>query len=120
MHIKWKNCSRAWKGQHFNPKEGKLATISCEAVCDRGLYCWHWYAGRCGTSNDISVKNVQRQFRCLKGHLKNFREERLKWSDQEIIFVSSVSVSLHNILVQMNDSGELDGEIADDGDLFAS
>lgn len=55
MHLKWKNCPRSLKGQYHNPKDGKLATISCEAMCDRNLYCWHWYAGRCGTNNDITV-----------------------------------------------------------------
>lgn len=56
MHVKWKNCPRAIKGQYFNPKaDGKLATISCEALCDRNLYCWHWFPGRCGTNNDITV-----------------------------------------------------------------
>lgn len=43
------------KGQFHNPKNGKLATISCEAIVDHGLYCWHWFAGRAGTNNDLTV-----------------------------------------------------------------
>lgn len=55
MHMHWKNCPKALKGQYHNPKDGKLATISCEALVDRNLYCWHWFSGRCGTNNDITV-----------------------------------------------------------------
>lgn len=55
MHLHWKNCPQAYKGQYHNPKDGKLATISCEALCDSDLYCWHWFVGRCGTNNDITV-----------------------------------------------------------------
>ena len=32
MHLNWKNCPVAYKGQYHNPKGGKLATISCEAL----------------------------------------------------------------------------------------
>lgn len=49
------NCPKAFKGQYHNPKDGTLATISCEAVVDRNLYCWHWFPGICGTNNDITV-----------------------------------------------------------------
>lgn len=55
MHVKWKNCLRSLKGQYHNPKERKIARISYEALCDRNLHCWNWYAGRCGGNNDISV-----------------------------------------------------------------
>ena len=55
MHLNWKNCPLAFKGQYNNPKDGKLATISCEALCDSSLYCWHWFPGRCGTNNDLTV-----------------------------------------------------------------
>eukprot|EP00170_Pyropia_yezoensis_P001759 contig_7532_g1763 len=55
MKILWKNCPRALKGQYHNPKDGKLAVISCEAVADGDLYCWHWFAGRPGTNNDLTV-----------------------------------------------------------------
>lgn len=55
MKIKWKNCPRAFKGQYYNPKDGKLAVLSCEAVADGDLYCWHWFAGRPGTNNDVTV-----------------------------------------------------------------
>ena len=55
MHLHWKNCPLAFKGQYHNPKDGKLATISCEALCDSSLYCWHWFAGRCGKNNAVTV-----------------------------------------------------------------
>lgn len=32
-----------------------MATIACEAWCDHSLYCWHWYPGRAGTNNDLTV-----------------------------------------------------------------
>ena len=49
------NCPRAFKGQYHNPKDGHLATISCEAVGDSQFYCWHWFPGCCGTNIDITV-----------------------------------------------------------------
>jgi len=55
MKLHWKNCPRALKGQFHNPKEGKLAVISCEAVTDGDLYCWHWFAGRPGNNNEKTV-----------------------------------------------------------------
>jgi Plant transposon protein len=55
MHISWKQCPFELKGQYKNPHAGKLATISCEGVCDHDLYCWSWYAGRAGTNNDLTV-----------------------------------------------------------------
>ena len=55
MHLHWKNCPLAFKGQYHNPKDGKVTTISCEALCHSSLYCWHWFSGRCGTNNDITV-----------------------------------------------------------------
>ena len=39
MHIHWKNCPKALKGQYHNPKAGKRATISCEAMVDNDLHC---------------------------------------------------------------------------------
>lgn len=55
MKAKWKNCPRALKGQYKNPKDSKLAVISCEALVDGSLYCWHFFAGRPGTNNDVTV-----------------------------------------------------------------
>ena len=55
IHLHWKDRPLAYKGQYHNPKDGKLATISCEALCDSSLYCWHSFAGGCGTNNDITV-----------------------------------------------------------------
>ena len=55
MKVFWKNCPAAEKGQHLNKKDGKLASIQCEAWCDHDLYCWSWNSGRVGTNNDITV-----------------------------------------------------------------
>lgn len=55
MHINWKNCPLELKSQFHNSKNGKLATISYETIVDHGLYCWHWFAGRAGTNNDLKV-----------------------------------------------------------------
>ena len=49
------NCPKAFKGQYHNPKDEKLAKLSFEAVVDRNLHFWHWFPGRCGTNNDITV-----------------------------------------------------------------
>lgn len=50
---KWKNCLSSLKGQYQNPKVDKLASVSCEGVCNNGLYSWSWYAGRAGTKKDL-------------------------------------------------------------------
>lgn len=55
MKIKWKSRPRAYKGQYHNTKDGKLAVLSCEALVDGDLYCWHWFAGQPETNNDITV-----------------------------------------------------------------
>lgn len=55
MKLRWKNCPRAHKGHYYNPKDSKLTVISCEAVADGDLYCWHWFAGQAGTNNDLTV-----------------------------------------------------------------
>ena len=55
IHMHWKNCLKSLKGQYHIPKDGKLATVSCEALFDRPLFCWHWFSGRFGTKNDIIV-----------------------------------------------------------------
>jgi hypothetical protein len=55
MNIKWKQCTNAYKGQLQNPNNLKLATISCEAVADLNIYCNHWFVGRAGTKNDLTV-----------------------------------------------------------------
>ena len=55
MHLHWKNRRRANKGQYHNPKDCKLAMLSCETVADSDLYCWHWFDGRCGSNNDIAL-----------------------------------------------------------------
>ena len=55
MAVKWKNCPKSWKGQYHNPRHGKLASVSVEALCDSNLYCWHVFVGQPGTNNDITV-----------------------------------------------------------------
>jgi Plant transposon protein len=55
MHLHWKICPYQLKGQYKNPHASKLASVSCEAITDHTLYCWSWFAGRCGTNNDITV-----------------------------------------------------------------
>lgn len=67
MHLHWKNCPKEFKGQYHNPKSGKLATISCEALVDTELYCWHWFAGRAGTNNDITVMDNSPLFNDILG-----------------------------------------------------
>lgn len=63
MWVRWmvcicirRNAPLHKKGQHHNPKDGKPATISCEALRDSSSYCWHMFACRCGTTNDLMVK----------------------------------------------------------------
>lgn len=63
MKLYWKNCPFYDKGQYKNSKESKLATIVCEAWCDSQLYCWHWFPGRAGTNNDITVLYSSALFR---------------------------------------------------------
>lgn len=55
MHLHWKNFPKAIKARYHIPKAGKLAKISCEAMVGHDLYCWHWFSGRVGTTNDITV-----------------------------------------------------------------
>ena len=55
MHLHWKNFPLAYKWEYHNPKDGKLASISCQALCDSSLYCWNLFSGRCGTNNEINV-----------------------------------------------------------------
>lgn len=186
MTIKWKNCPRAFKGQYHNPKDGKLAVLRCEAVVDGDLYCWHWFAGRPGTNNDVTVldnspyfmdilsgrrqmllpngyalggvtrhwllyllgdsayprwaifyrptaaplnekeayagqrqvtvrKDVERFFGCLQGRFHILRGERREWSDETIILIADVCVIVHNLIVCMRQSGELEEEASDHG-----
>lgn len=65
MHVRWKQCPLEVRGQYQNSKNGKLATISCEAIVAHGLYCWHWFAGRAGTNNDLTVLQNSPYFNAL-------------------------------------------------------
>lgn len=55
MNLDWKSCPKAWKGQYYNPKSIKLATVQVETVSDTNLYCWHVFCGRPGANNDLTV-----------------------------------------------------------------
>ncbi len=53
MHMKWKNCPKAWQGQ-FQGKEGKC-TMILEAAASYNLRFWHVFFGLPGSLNDINV-----------------------------------------------------------------
>lgn len=36
--------------------------IQVEAWCERDIYCCHWFAGSCGTSNDNTMVSVSPLF----------------------------------------------------------
>ena len=63
----WKNCSKVLKGQYYNQKDSKMAVMSVEAWCDRDLYVWHWFAGRCGADNDLTAGGDSPLFNNLRG-----------------------------------------------------
>jgi hypothetical protein len=178
MKHTWKNCPKSLKGQYFNPKDGKLAVISIEAWCDRDLYVWHWFAGRSGTNNDLTVasasplfndilggiwvpdfpykvegeartipyfladgiypswnifatpchhptnvmemeytrrqeavrKDIERCFGVLQARWFCLRVERKHWSDIDVIEEGQACVILHNMIIQMQNDGQLEGE----------
>lgn len=59
MHeIEVKNYPFCWKRHDQNPKEGKLATILVEALCERNLYICSWFSCRAGTNNDLNVLSM--------------------------------------------------------------
>lgn len=82
MQLGSKNCSTALKRQYHNPKAGKLATISCEALVETNLYYWHWFCGRAGTNNEIAVLDNSPLFHDILGddrrmtHPEGFLYER--------------------------------------------
>lgn len=53
MHVPWKNCPNAYKGQ-YEGKEGE-PTIVLEAAADTNLWFWHVGFGTPGALNDINV-----------------------------------------------------------------
>jgi len=189
MKLIWKNCPREWKAQFHTPKDSKMAVLSCKAVCDSDLYCWHWFAGRPGTNKDRTVldysplfndilsgsrcmhlpggyelngvrrhwmvyflgdgayprwaiffrpdhapttrkeahafycqesvrKDVERLSGCLQGRFHIIRRERFEWSDEKVLLIAQVCIILHNMIVAMRRSGELDEEAGgQDGEL---
>ena len=87
MHISWKNCPKACKGQYYNPRSGKMDSIQVEAVYDTDLYYWNLFCGRPGTNNNItvmkssplllSILNGDRSIKidrgyCVDGHNRNW------------------------------------------------
>ena len=66
--LAWKNCALEKKGQHHNPKDGKLATIKVEGWCDMDLYMWHWFVGRPGTTNDKTMMRFSPLFIYIFNH----------------------------------------------------
>ena len=53
MHVKWKNCPKAWAGQYKGKEESP--TIVLEAVVSHDLWFWHAFFGMAGSNNDINV-----------------------------------------------------------------
>lgn len=50
-----KNCPNALNWKFHNSKDGKIATISFKAWCDRDLYVWRWFTGGAGTKKDLTL-----------------------------------------------------------------
>eukprot|EP00171_Calliarthron_tuberculosum_P006951 IDg6951t1 len=123
MHLHWKNCPKALKGQHHNPNDGKLATISCEALEMEYTPLGHLYPAQSCSSHEREShmtkrqeavrKDVERFFGCLQGRFKILRQERHECSDSSLMQISSACVILHNMVVKMVCDGVLDGEEAD-------
>jgi Plant transposon protein len=53
MHVWWKNCLVAWKGQYKG--KGERPSIILEAVADYTTWIWHNRFGFAGMLNDINV-----------------------------------------------------------------
>lgn len=73
MTVKWKNCSKAWKGQYHNPRHGKLATIAVEAMCDYNLYCWNMLTGKLATNNDLTAVEYSPLFVSILNGSRNMK-----------------------------------------------
>lgn len=43
------------KGKYHNSFVSKSGTVQCGGWGDHDIYCWSWFAGIPGTSNDINV-----------------------------------------------------------------
>lgn len=71
--ILWKNCPTALKGKYQKSKNSNMASIQVEAWCDRDLYCWHWSAGRCGTTNDKAMIQSSPLFNNILSGTYDFR-----------------------------------------------
>lgn len=53
MHVKWRNCPNAHKGQFKGAKS--VPTIVLEAVASKSLWIWHCMFGVPGVNNDLTV-----------------------------------------------------------------
>ena len=58
MHMQWKNCPTAWRGQYTNGHMGTHPTIVLEAVVDQRLWIWHAYFGVAGRTIPQCVERV--------------------------------------------------------------
>lgn len=85
MHVYWKNCPYAWKGQ-YEGKEGS-PTMCLEAFCDRNRWIWLPSFGYPGTLNDINIWDqspIHEAF--LNGHFED-RETVCDIGDEEFDIV---------------------------------
>jgi len=63
-------------------------------------------------------KDVERLSGCLQGRFHIIRRERFEWSDEKVLLIAQVCIILHNMIVAMRRSGELDEEArGQDGEL---
>lgn len=54
VHVCWRLCPSAWKGQFQGKTKGK-ASLVLEAVADCNLWFWHASFGTPGSQNDVNV-----------------------------------------------------------------
>jgi Plant transposon protein len=76
MHVYWRTCPTAWKGQYQGKHKGK-ASIVLEAVADYNTWFWHTAFGPPGSNNDI---NIWDRSPLLKAILSGYYEEELDYN----------------------------------------
>lgn len=69
-------------------------------------------------AQECSRKNVERLFGVLQGRFKIMRLEFFGWSDTDIIKIVHTCTILHNMLVRLRISGELDEEVDEHGNIM--
>ncbi|XP_042059572.1 uncharacterized protein LOC121804097 [Salvia splendens] len=55
MHLEWRKCLVAWKGQFTTGFKCKHPMMILEAIADYRQWIWHAYFGVIGSNNDINV-----------------------------------------------------------------